>query len=182
MAFPAIIPSTRTYEPGDYPQTAHLTLIGDEVRVRHSNQSVDAVLRLSFLDAETTVLQEIVAHYGVARGDFHSFALPPETFSGADNTDTFTLTGHRWIYLSLPDIEDIPIPLAASGDAPSNRHNIIVELGSVPPEPVVALGARLRVTVSVAGGDAYDGDAYWKAWREQNVIWYPESFPEWWAN
>jgi hypothetical protein len=36
-AFPTLIPSTRTFTPGEYPHTAYQAYSGQENRVRHSN-------------------------------------------------------------------------------------------------------------------------------------------------
>jgi hypothetical protein len=177
MAFPALIPSGRAYVSPEYPSTAHKALRGNETRVRHANQPVDGVLELSFRNVPPVAMESIVAHYGETRGPFYSFLLPPEVFSGADDVDTFTITGHRWIYDQKPAIEDIPI----AGGAPSNRHNIIVRLRSVPPEPIVALGGRARITLTAVGGIAYDADGYWASWAEQNHVWYAESYTSWWA-
>lgn len=177
MTFPAIVPSSREFVDGDYPNTAHKTLRGGEVRVRHSNEPIGAILSLSFLGRTTDDLETIIAHYGAAGGGFYSFALSPEVISAIENEEEITLPGHRWIYESFPAIVDIPI----DGVTPSNLHDITVTLKSVPPEPVVALGARLRVNISVVGGSAYDADAYWSSWVEQNYGWHPESYPAWWA-
>jgi hypothetical protein len=178
MAFPALIPSSRSYAAGDYPHTTHATMNGGEVRVRHSNEPVGASLQLSFLAATTATLELVIAHYGATIGNFYSFTLPAEVFSGADDDEAFTPAGHRWVYESIPTVADIPI----SGSTPSNLHDITVSLRSVPPETIVALGARLRVNISVVGGFAYDADAYWSSWVEQNHGWYSESYATWWAN
>ena len=177
MSFPALIPSAREYVDGDYPSTAHQTLRGSEVRVRHSNQPIGAILSLSYLGRTTDDLETIIAHYGAARGSFYSFVLSPEALSIIDDYEEITPPGHRWIYESFPAVVDVPI----DGDTPSNLHDITITLKSVPPEPVVALGARLRVNISVEGGIAYDADAYWSSWGEQHHVWYSESYTPWWA-
>ena len=178
MAFPALIPSTRTYAAAEYPNTAHPTLRGGETRVRHSNQPVGGVLGLSFLSAPPASKESVVAHYGETKGGFFSFTLPPEVFFEDDDLEAFTLADHLWIYASRPSIEDVPIP----DGTPSNLYNISVELVSVPPEPVVAIGARLRITLTIEEGDAYDADSYWASWVAQNHGWYSEAYPSWWAN
>lgn len=177
MTFPAIIPSSRKYQAGEYPNTPHVTLSGGEVRVRHSNEPIDAILELFFSLASATDRDLIIAHYGAAGGNFRSFVLSPEVLSGIDDEEDLTPAEHLWAYESFPSIADVPIV----GDTSFNLHDIAVRLRSVPPEPVVALGARLQVNVSAVGGFAYDADAYWSSWVEQNYGWYAEGYAAWWA-
>lgn len=131
--FPAIIPSTRIYSPGDYPSTTHRTYAGSQVRVRHSNAVQGARLRLFFPALTTSELLQIKAHYAGRRGGFESFNIPDELLSGMATPADFTPVGQRWLYVGRPQVEDISV----DGDAPSNFHDVTVELVSVAEKAVV---------------------------------------------
>jgi hypothetical protein len=45
----------------------------------------------------------------------------------------------------------------------------------VPAAVITVAGATPAVTI---GG----GETYWSSWAEQNHGWWPESYPDWWAN
>jgi hypothetical protein len=131
--FPALIPSARTYIPGEYPHTPHSTYSGSQVRVRHLNAVMGARLRLFFPALTTSEMLEIKAHYAGQRGGFVSFDIPDELLSGADAPASFTPAGQKWKYTARPQVKDISV----DGDSPSNFHDVTVELASTPEKPVI---------------------------------------------
>jgi hypothetical protein len=52
--------------------------------------------------------------------------------------------------------------------------------------PVIAIGAAVEVpaaaVVVVGFAPRIGGPGYWSSWAEQNYGWWPESYPDWWAN
>lgn len=152
--FPELIPSGRTYSPGAYPHTAHPVYAGGEARVRHSNTVLGVRLRLFFKAITTTELLAVIAHYNGQRGRFLPFAVPDELLNGVSTPADFTPAGHQWRYAARPTVRDIPI----QGETPTNRHDLTVELETVPPENTIAAGARLRVRTSIQGGSAQLGE------------------------
>ena len=151
-AFPSsIIPSTRTYSPGAFPHTAHGVYDGSQVRVRHSNTVLGGWLRLFFPAISTAELLTVISHYSGQRGRFLPFAIPNDLLSGVDTPADFTPAGHQWRYAARPTVEDISI---AGG---TNRHNLTIELETVPPENTIVPGARLRARASLQVGSAQLG-------------------------
>jgi len=149
--FPAIIPSGRTWLPGEYASTSHRAYSGAEVRVRHSNMEVGATVRLIFRAISTSEMLAIKAHFSGQKGGFLSFQLPVQIFSGMDSPADFAPVGNAWKYASRVAVQDIPIP----GDTPSNRHDVTIELQSVPadvPLPAPVPGSVIDVTLTVEGG------------------------------
>lgn len=126
--FPAIIPSGRTFSPGEEPSTALVVLSGQEARVKHSNINKGTELAITFLLLTSTQLLEIRDHYYAQKSGFYTFPISPEVSTGEASVDDFTLPGYGWIYLGSPQVEDIPIP----GDVPVNLHNVRVTLELVP--------------------------------------------------
>jgi hypothetical protein len=161
-AFPSsIIPSTRTYSPGACPHTVHGVYDGSESRVRHSNTVLGVRLRLFFPAITTAELLTVIGHYAGQSGRFLPFAIPDDLLSGVTTPADFTPAGHQWRYAARPTVEDISI---VGG---TNRHNLTIELETVPPENTIAQGARLRVRSSLQAGSAQLGaffDVY--AWLD----------------
>lgn len=151
--FPAMIPSTRSYSPGEYPNTAHPLMSGSEIRVRHSNTVLGVRLRLTFTAITSAELVAVRNHYQDQRGGFLPFAIPEELLSGVATPADFTPAGHQWRYAARPSVSDVPIP----GTTPTNRHDLVLELESVPPENTIVSGARLRAQVLLQTGSAQRG-------------------------
>jgi hypothetical protein len=151
--FPALIPSTRTYSPGEYPITPHPLMSGSEIRVRHSNTVLGVRLRLTFQAASSADVVAVRNHYNGRQGGFLPFAIPVELLSGVTTPADFTPAGHQWVYASRPSVVDVPI----AGDTPTNRHDLVVELATVPPENTIVSGARITVRATVRGGSAQLG-------------------------
>lgn len=150
-AFPALIPSTRTYSPGAFPHTAHGVYDGSEARVRHSNTALGVRLRLFFPAITTAELLTVIAHYAGQSGRFLPFAIPNDLLSGVTTPADFTPAGHQWRYAARPTVEDISI---VGG---TNRHNLTIELETVPPENTIVQGARLRARIELQAGSAQLG-------------------------
>ena len=146
--FPALIPSSRIYSPGGFPHTTHAAYSGAQVRVRHSNAETGARLRLLFRAITTTELLELIGHYNGQSGGFAAFAIPDELMSGMTTPADFTPSGSQWIYASRPAVVDIPI----AGTTNTNRHDVTVELASVPEQPAV-YAPRLMLRLSALAPD-----------------------------
>jgi hypothetical protein len=146
--FPALIPSTRTYSAGEYPNTAHPLLSGSEIRVRHSNTVLGVRLRLTFVAVTSEDLLAVRNHYNGRRGGFLPFAIPDEILSGVETPADFTPAEHQWRYASRPRVVDVPI----AGATPTNRHDLVVELETVPPENTIVAGARITVQSLLQAG------------------------------
>jgi len=123
--FPAIAPSSRSFTPGEYPHAAFTALSGEQSRVRHSDAVVGGSIDLTFTRLTEEERSLIEQHYLGQQGEFLSFSLPPETFSGFNPYDFLEGAG-LWRYAEPPEIEDFCGPhhdvrvrlVAATGGAP----------------------------------------------------------------
>ena len=154
--FPDLIPSTRTYSPGEFPHSVHGVYDGSQARVRHSNTVLGVRLRLFFPAITTADLLTVIAHYQGQRGRFLPFSIPDELLSGTDAPADFTPAGHTWRYAAKPTVEDISV----DGASPTNLHNLTVEMETVPPENTIIQGARLRVRTELRPGSAQLGEFF----------------------
>jgi hypothetical protein len=151
--YPAIIPSSRTFTPGQYPHTPFQALSGRQSRVRHSSVMISSTvqLRYSVLDEEEMI--EILDHYNAVKGGLIPFALPAIAWSGNENANEFTLAGDAWRYQQPPDVEEI---FCAGGVAGGSGTGYVVQvvLESVPGEGAGLLGVDLIVAATLAAGKA----------------------------
>ena len=147
--FPALVPSSRTFTPGEYPATAFNGFSGAQNRVRHSNVFLSAQLRLTFLGLTQAQMLDIWNHYNSRRGEFRSFDLPAEVASYGSITD-YVPGNYLWRYAGPGSVEDLPC----------GGHNVSLTLETVPPVAASVVGAdlllRLRLTAGVAAGGEYE--------------------------
>jgi hypothetical protein len=128
--FPTLIPSTRTFTPGEYPHTAYQAYSGQENRVRHSNVMLSSRLRLTFISLTEANMLSILSHYNDKKGEYLPFAIPAQLLSGVSSAGEYTLTSYQWRYVEPPVIDDIPCA----------GHSVEVTLESIPPEGITVSG------------------------------------------
>ena len=120
--FPALVPSGRTFTPGDYAHTVWRSMGGRSSRSRHSSIITGQRVRLSFLGLVQADLVLILQHWINRRGRFYTFDLPDEVWSGTDDPSEFTPAGYAWKYVAPPAVEDVGCGL----------HDVTVELELLP--------------------------------------------------
>lgn len=76
MPFPALAPSSRSYQAGDWPVKTYTALSGDEIRIRYGNRRSGARLSLSYSNIPDTQAEQFLDHYAETLGTFRSFSLP----------------------------------------------------------------------------------------------------------
>lgn len=145
--FPALVPSSRTFTPGEYPATAFGGYSGAQNRVRHSNVFLAAQLRLTFTGLSQAQMLDIWNHYNGRRGEFRSFALPAEVVSYGGITDYVPGT-YLWRYDGAGSVEDLPC----------GGHNVSLTLETVPPSAASVIGAQLFAAIQLTTGAANGGE------------------------
>lgn len=106
MAFPALIPSARTYVPGNVPQVQQIALSGSTVAYRQGNRRVEQTLQLSFNNISEADLDLIKAHYIAQDGTYGIFFLSPEVWNGYTIPPVPIVADYAWRYASPPVITD----------------------------------------------------------------------------
>ena len=142
-AFPALVPSSRTFTPGEYPATALAGYTGRSATVRHSNVFIQAQLRLTFKALPEADMLAIWNHYAARRGVFESFTLPTEIVSYS-SVSTYVPSTYRWRYASEGSVEDLPC----------GGHNVSLTLETAPPVASSVAGAQLRMALGLVAGGA----------------------------
>lgn len=142
--FPSLIPSSRIFTPGEYPNSIFTTQAGSESRVRNSNGMVNSQLQLTFIRLTESDMLTIKNHYAGQYGSFLPFAIPSSLLNGVTTAADFALTNYLWRYAATPEIIDYCDSL----------HDVTVVLQSSAPEGVIAQGANLAVSVALTPGTA----------------------------
>ena len=142
--YPAIIPSSRNFTPGQYPHTPFQALSGKQGQVRHSSVMISSTVQLRYSVLDEPEMIEILDHYNAVKGGLIPFALPAIVWSGNENANEFTLPGDAWRYASPPEVEDVFC----------GGYVVQVALESVPGEGVGLLGADFIIGVTLIPGAA----------------------------
>lgn len=155
-AFPGLRPSSRTYTPGNYPNTAFGSIGGLEQRVRHSSTGFGGDrLSLEFKARSEADAEAVLSHYAGRQGTFKTFGLHPDLLVNLGpvarhlgrqvSRAELAPKGASWVYASPPEIQDQqlnintlsvelelvrePIGLTISGDIAEAEVSNSSELG-----------------------------------------------------
>jgi hypothetical protein len=120
--FPALVPSTRTFTPGDVPNVKQVSLSGMTSGFRRGNRRIAQGLSLSFQRLTQVQLDLITAHYVDQQGSFEIFYLSPEVWSGYTTPPVPLLSDFAWQYAGPPSITD----------SSCGRWEVEVELETIP--------------------------------------------------
>ena len=142
--FPTLVPSSRVFTPGVYPNTPFAAWSGAENRVRHSNVMLDSTLQLSFQGLTEAQMLSILNHYYGQKGSYESFQLPSDLWSGVAAISDYSLTNYQWIYAEAPTVSDLPC----------GGHIVELSLSTVPYQSASATGLSKIVKFTISGGKA----------------------------
>ena len=111
VTFPLIAPSSRTYNPGEFPQTVFEAQNGATAVIRFGSKRVNSSLRLGFTALTDAEVVEIFQHYEEVNSEWYwvNFATTPGGVSGIDDNELKRYIresdwGLRWRYSRPPEI------------------------------------------------------------------------------
>jgi hypothetical protein len=110
MAFPTIQPTSRSYDPGDWPSKTYSALSGAEIRIRYGNLRTNAKLSLGYDNIPDAQAELFLTHYYEVTGTFQTFSVPTESASGwAGSSTAFSpgSTGTAFRYAAAPQITSV---------------------------------------------------------------------------
>jgi hypothetical protein len=76
MAYPALRPTSRDFDPGSYPVKSFRAQSGAEVRILYGSRRTDQALTLAYDNIPDSDAQQFVTHFDEVFGTFSTFALP----------------------------------------------------------------------------------------------------------
>jgi hypothetical protein len=88
MPFPTLRPTSRNYQPGDWPVKTYTAMSGAEVRIRYGNQRSNAQLSLGYDNISDAQAETFLTHYNEVEGTFRTFAVPAAASTGWTGTAT----------------------------------------------------------------------------------------------
>lgn len=120
--FPSIVPSSRLYVQGNFPNVIQSSLSGVTTGFRRGNRRIDQTLQLSFLYLTESEVNQIRTHYDGQNGSFDIFYLSSSVWSDYGTPPVPLVSDFAWLYSSPPIITD----------AFPGRWNVNIELRTVP--------------------------------------------------
>lgn len=146
-SFPAIVPSSRAFTPGEYPVTSFGAYTGKQNRVRHSNVFIDAQLRLSFIGLSEADMLTIWSHYANKQGTFNLFGLPSQIVEGSSITN-YVPSNYLWRYVADGSVEDLPC----------GGHNVTLTIEAVKVGFSAVIGIERIITLELIAGAGAAGE------------------------
>jgi hypothetical protein len=108
--FPALKPTARSFQLGQYPVKSYRGLSGAVVRRSFGNRAFGYTLDLEFANISEAKVNAIINHYNVQQGGTLGFAIDPAVFAGYAVTlqgQVRNPAGIEWLYSEPPSISSI---------------------------------------------------------------------------
>ena len=113
--FPAIKPSSRSFNSGDYPTKRYRTMSGATWKRNFGSTRVGMELNLEFLNIPDEKTAAILQHYNGEGGTLRNFRVPAEIWAGM-STELMGLAvlpfNVNWAYAEPPDVESVFIGIS----------------------------------------------------------------------
>ena len=149
--FPALVPSTRTFTPGDVPNVKQVALSGVTGGFRRGNRRIGQSLSLSFQRLTQVQLDLITAHYVSRQGSFDIFFLSPEVWSGYTTPPVPLISDFAWQYAGPPSITDSS---CGRWEVEVDLQTIPIDTGDLVFDAQQAAASPARTYILNAGGAA----------------------------
>jgi len=108
--FPALKPTKRSFQLGQYPIKTYRALSGASIRRSFGNKPAGYTLDLEFANVPEATVNDICDHYNGQGGGTLGFVVPAIVFSGYTSTlqsKVRTPAGIEWLYAGPPSISSI---------------------------------------------------------------------------
>ena len=108
-SFPSLKPSSRSFDPGNYPVKAYNAQDGAEFRILYGNKRVAAKLQLSYNNISDTEAADFVEHFDHTKGTFTLFTINNDTKSGFSGGSAIIdkPSGSKWRYAEPPQLQSV---------------------------------------------------------------------------
>ena len=121
--FPSIVPSSRLFITGDFPNAIQTASSGATTGFRRGNRRTEQVLQLGFLNLTETQVNLIRTHFDGQSGSFEIFFLSSSVWSGYASPPIALVSDFGWLYSTSPTITDSEL---------TSKWDVEIELVSVP--------------------------------------------------
>jgi len=112
MTYPNLTPSSRQFDPGNWPVKSFNAQDGAEVRILYGNRRTKMKLSLNYANVTDANAELFFDHYQEMKGTFETFALPVGSkavagWAGTESVLTGAGSGNLWRYEGPPTIENV---------------------------------------------------------------------------
>ena len=105
-SFPSLAPTSRSFDPGDFPIKTYNAQNGSEVRIVYGSKRINRKLQLTYANVVDTEVEKFIKHYSDASGTLNQFNVPSGTLSGWGGVEAQNVmaveTGLRYRYAKPP--------------------------------------------------------------------------------
>ena len=111
--FPGLVPTSRSFDLGDWPISKFRAINGSEVRIKYGNNETEAKVALSYENIKDSEVNDFITHYRKCEGTYKRFPLDQKIYSGwqgmptAGTIQAFRPENARWRYAGPPKIVNI---------------------------------------------------------------------------
>jgi len=110
--FPTLTPSSRSFQPGNYPVKAFNAQDGAEIRFLYGDKRVAAQLQLGYANITDPNAKSFMDHYEAMKGTFQTFEFESgnDALNGWSPSTDNTLNappGSKWRYAEPPQLESV---------------------------------------------------------------------------
>lgn len=109
MAFPTLQPTSRNFDPGNYPVKTFQAQSGAEIRILYGSKRVKQSLSLSYENITDSQAEQFVTHFDDVLGTYETFSLPSAVRAGwgATASTLDAVAGAAWRYDNPPEITSV---------------------------------------------------------------------------
>ena len=110
MAFPAIVPSSRSFSPGDFPVKKFQSQSGEETRILYGSKRTRMSLSLTYKNIPDATAEKFLDHYHEMNGTYKTFSIGTKSKEGwAGNVDAIQAGewGNSYRYSGPPNVVQV---------------------------------------------------------------------------
>ena len=82
IPYSTLAPTSRSYDPGNWPVKTYSSQSGAEIRIRYGDKRFNAKLNLQYQNIKDTDADDFLAHFDAQFGSYSSFALSTQVLTG----------------------------------------------------------------------------------------------------
>lgn len=109
MSFPSLVPTARTFNPGNFPVKTFQAQDGDEVRLLYGDKRFGMRMELTYENITDSQAEEFLTHFHDMKGTFTLFSINDETKAGWEGTSSEldAADDSSWRYAQPPQLNSI---------------------------------------------------------------------------
>jgi hypothetical protein len=106
VAFPALKPTARDFDPGDWPVKTYNAQSGAEIRILYGDTRTQMKLSLNYDNISDTQADLFLSHYNEVKGTYNTFDISTEAKTGwtGATSSIDAGTGNKWRYADPPQV------------------------------------------------------------------------------